>query len=259
MPKLPTLEELLKAGAHFGHQTSKWHPKMKKFIFGERNGIHIINLEETQKALDEAMAFVKKTALRGGVILFVGTKKQASKLVEEAAKSCGMPYVIKRWLGGTLTNFTSISQVLRRFKDMRRRQEKGELGKYTKFEQLKFGEQIKLMDEKVGGIQELNRVPDAVFIMDIRKDKTALEEARRRGVKIIAICDTNVDPSDVDFPIPCNDDAVKAITLVVNLIAQAIKEGREEWESARARLGGSLVSPGQKNPSTFSSPFNPTS
>ena len=207
----------------------------------------------------EAMAFVKNTALRGGVILFVGTKKQSMVLVEAAAKSCAMPYVDKRWLGGTLTNFASISQVLRKYKDMKRRQEKGEFGKYTKFEQLKFGEQIKLLDEKVGGIQDLVRVPDAVFILDIRKDKTALEEAKRRGVKVLAICDTNVDPSDVDYPIPCNDDAVKAITLIVNLIAQAIKDGRAEWESARARLGGALVMPGDKKPSTLSNPFNPAS
>jgi len=216
---------------------------MKKFIFGSRNGIHIINLEETQKALEEAMTFAKKTALRGGTVLFVGTKKQATNLVADAAKSCGMPYVDKRWLGGTLTNFPSISQVLRKFKDMKRKQEKGELGKYTKFEQLKFGEQIKLMEEKVGGIQDLTRIPDVVFILDIRKDKTALEEAVRRGAKVIAICDTNVDPSSVDFPIPCNDDAMKAIQLIVTMMANAIKEGRDEWENARTRLGGALISP----------------
>ena len=170
-----------------------------------------------------------------------------------------MPFVNKRWLGGTLTNFSSISQTLRSFKDMKRKQEKGELGKYTKFEQLKFAEQIKILDDKIGGIQDLTRIPDAVFILDIRKDKTALEEALRRGVKTLAVCDTNVNPIDVDFPIPCNDDAVKAITLIVNLISQAIKEGREEWESGRAKLGGALVSQGEKKPAAISSPFNPAS
>lgn len=241
MAQIPSLVDLLKAGAHFGHQASKWHPKMKKFIFGERNGVHILNLETTQKSLEEAFSFAKKTAARGGVILFVGTKKQASSLVEAAAQSCGMPYVNNRWLGGTLTNFASIAQTIRRFKDLKRKQEKGELGKYTKFEQLKIAEQIKLMNVSVGGIQELARIPDAVFILDIRKDKTALAEAVRRGVKVIAVCDSNVNPADVDYPIPANDDGVNSIALIANAMASAIKEGRDEWESARARLGNTLV------------------
>ncbi len=243
MPAIPQLTELLQAGAHFGHQTSKWHPKMKKYIFGSRNGIHIMNLEETQKSLETALVFAKKTSLRGGTILFVGTKKQAALLVEEAAKACNMPYVNKRWLGGTLTNFASMAQLIRKYKEMKRRQEKGEYAKYTKFEQMKFAEQIKILDDKVGGIQELTRIPDAIFILDIRKDKTALEEAVRRGIKIIAVCDSNVNPTDVDYPIPANDDAVKAIRLIATTMAQAIQEGREEWEVARARLGGSLVQP----------------
>lgn len=241
MPNTPSLTDLLQAGVHFGHQTSKWHPKMKKYLFGSRQGIHIINLEETQKALDEAMSFVKKTTIRGGVILFVGTKKQAAGLVAASATSCGMPFVNKRWLGGTLTNFASMAQLIRRYKDMKRRQEKGELSKYTKFEQLKIAEQIALLDEKVGGIQELTRIPDAIFILDIRKDKTALDEAVRRGIKIIAVCDSNVNPKNVDFPIPANDDAVKSIDLITKMMAGAIIEGRNEWEAARARLGGALV------------------
>lgn len=243
MPNSPSLSEMLQAGVHFGHQTSKWHPKMKKYLFGSRQGIHIINLEETQKGLDAAMAFVKKIALRGGVVLFVGTKKQASSLVAAAATSCGMPFVNKRWLGGTLTNFASMAQLIRRYKDMKRRQEKGEHAKYTKFEQLKITEQIALLDEKVGGIQELTRIPDAIFIFDVRKDKTAMEEAMRRGIKVVAVCDSNVNPGDVDFPIPANDDAVKAIDLIAKMMAGAINEGRKEWEAARARLGATLVTP----------------
>jgi len=245
MTKTPTLVEMLQAGVHFGHQTSRWHPRMKKFLFGDRRGIHIINLEATQQALEEAMAFAKKTSARGGIILFVGTKKQAAPIVEMAAKSCGMPYVNKRWLGGTLTNFSSIGQQIRKFKDMKRRLEKGEYAKYTKFEQLKLGEQIELLEEKIGGVQELTRIPDVLFILDIRKDKTALEEAQRRGVKVVAVCDSNVNPTDVDYPIPANDDAVKAIELIAMSVAHAIKEGHDEWESARARLGGALVSSGQ--------------
>lgn len=246
MPKMPELADLLQAGVHFGHQTSKWHPRMKKFLFGDRRGIHIINLEETQKALDTALTFAKKTAARGGTILFVGTKKQASTLVEQAAASCNMPHVSKRWLGGTLTNFASLATQIRKLKDMKRKQEKGELAKYTKFEQLKMAEQLEVLEDKIGGIQELTRIPDVLFILDIRKDKTALIEAVRRGVKVIAVCDSNVDPSDVDYPIPANDDAVKSIELIVNLMASAIKEGREEWEGARARLGGALVTASSK-------------
>jgi len=242
MAKMPQLSDMLQAGVHFGHQTSKWHPKMRKFIFGSRQGIHIINLEETQKALDAALSYAKKVANRSGVVLFVGTKKQASSIVEKAALSCQMPYVNKRWLGGTLTNFASIASQIRKYKDLKRKHEKGELTKYTKFEQLKISEQIKLLEDKVGGLQEMSRIPDAIFILDVKKDKTALSEAVKRGVKVIAVCDSNVDPSEVDFPIPANDDAVKAIEMIANLMAGAINEGRAEWEANRAKLGGSLMS-----------------
>jgi small subunit ribosomal protein S2 len=246
MAKSPSLVDMLQAGAHFGHQTSKWHPMMKKFIFGSRQGIHIINLEETQKALENAMSFAKQTTSRGGVVLFVGTKKQASEIVKTSATEAGMPFVDKRWLGGTLTNFAVITQVLRKFKDLKRKQEKGELGKYTKFEQLKLNEQIDQLEEKIGGIRDLARIPEAVFILDIKKDKTALEEAKRRGVKVIALCDTNVNPTEVDYCIPSNDDAVKTIDMMAKLMAQACKEGREEWEAARARLGVTLGAAPQK-------------
>lgn len=246
MAKLPTLVEMLEAGAHFGHRTSKWHPKMKKFLFGSRQGIHIINLEATQKALDEALTFCRQTTGRGGLVLFVGTKKQAAPIVEAAAKEAGMPSITKRWLGGTLTNFSVIAQLLKRFKDLKRRHEKGELAKYTKLEQLKFSEQIKMLEDKVGGIQDMVRIPDAIFIQDIHKDKTALAEATRRGVKVIAICDSNVNPQDVDFPIPANDDAVKAISLIVSLVGQACKQGKDEWESNRSRLAGALLQGGPR-------------
>ncbi|MBU1034556.1 30S ribosomal protein S2 [Patescibacteria group bacterium] len=246
MSKIPSLVDLLQAGAHFGHQTSKWHPKMDKYIFGSRQGIHIINLEETQKSLEDALAFAKQTTARGGIVLFVGTKKQAAPIVEKAATFAGMPFVGKRWLGGTLTNFAVINQVIKKFKDLKRKQEKGELGKYTKFEQQKFNEQIIKLEDGVGGIRELGRIPEAIFILDIRKDKTALNEAKRRGVKIIALVDTNVDPREVDYPIPCNDDAVKAIDLLANAVAGACKEGHDEWEAARARLGSTLTGAHQK-------------
>lgn len=243
MPTVPSVVDLLQAGAHFGHQSSKWHPKMKQHLFGVKNGIHIIDLEQTRTMLDAALSYAKKAALRGGSILFVGTKKQAVASIEEAAKACNMPYVTNRWLGGTLTNFTSVSSQIRKYKDLKRRQEKGELSKYTKFEQLKLNEEIKLLETKFGGVQDVTRIPDAIFVFDIRKDKTAVEEAMRRGVKIIALCDSNVNPTDIDLPIPCNDDAARAIKLMADLMAAAINEGRQEWESARARLGGALVKP----------------
>lgn len=241
MSKIPSLVDMLQSGVHFGHRTSKWHPKMKKYIFGSRQGIHIINLEETQKQMEKALVFCKQTASRGGVVLFIGTKKQAAPIVEKFAREAGMPFVNKRWLGGTLTNFSVIANLLKRFKDLKRKHEKGELGKYTKLEQLKFGEQIQMLEEKIGGIQDLTRIPDAVFIQDMHKDKTAFEEASRRGVKIVAICDSNVNPTLVDYPIPANDDATKSIELVVGMVAQACKEGREEWEANRSRLAGALV------------------
>ena len=245
MVAIPTLAELLQAGAHFGHQTSKWHPRMKKYIFGIRNGIHILNVEETHSALEKALQYLKSVTARGGTVLCVGTKKQAAKIVEQAAASCGMPHVTKRWLGGTLTNFSAIATMLRKFKDLKRKQERGELAKYTKLEQLKFAEMIQKYEEKVGGIQELVRVPDALFIFDIRKDNTALEEANRRSIPVVAVCDSNVNPTNVDYPIPMNDDGVKAIELVARLVAAACREGRDEWEAGRAKLGGALV---QKEP-----------
>ncbi len=242
MLKIPTLVELLQAGVHFGHPTSKWHPRMEQYLFGSRQGIHIFNLEATQQALEKACAYVNSVAARGGIILFVGTKKQAVKLIENTARSCGMPYVNKRWLGGTLTNFATIAHLARRFKELKRKQEKGELGKYTKFEQMKFGTEINKLDEKIGGIQDLARIPDAVFILDIRKDKTALEEAIRRGIPILAICDSNVNPLHVTYPIPANDDGVKSLELITQLIAQACQAGHAEWEAGREKLGSALIS-----------------
>lgn len=233
MVHIPTILELLQAGVQFGHKTSKWHPRMEPYLFGSRNGIHLFQLEETQKALEKALTFITSVAARGGVVLFVGTKKQAVHIVENAAHACAMPYVNKRWLGGTLTNFSTIAQLIRKCKDLKRKREKGELAKYTKFEQMKFGEEIQKLEEKVGGILELARLPDALCIFDIRKDKTALQEAIRRGIPIVAMCDSNVNPTNVTYPIPANDDGVKSLELIANLIAAACTEGRAEWEAHR--------------------------
>ncbi len=227
MPETPSLLEMLKAGVHFGHRVSKWHPKMKPYIFTSRNGIHIINLEETQIKLKEALDFIRETTKNGGAVLLVGSKKQAQAIIERAAKEAGLPYVNQRWLGGTLTNFSVILRLIRKFKDLKRKQSSGELEKYTKKEQLGFKKEIEDLNNLIGGIETLEKIPEAIFILDLKKEKTALAEAKKKNVPIIAICDTNVDPSGVNYVIPANDDAVKSIELIVGLIAQAAKEGRE--------------------------------
>ncbi len=227
MPEVPTLLEMLKSGVHFGHQTSRWHPKMKPYIFTQRNGIHIINLEETQAKLKEAVDFIRKTVQNGGVILFVGSKKQAQSIIERHAKDCGMPYVTERWLGGTMTNFSVILKLIRKLKDLKKKSEKGELEKYTKKEQLEFKREIEKLEKSIGGIQYMEKIPEAIFILDIKKEKTAFEEAKKRRIKIIAVCDTNVNPKDVDYIIPGNDDATKSIELIVGFISESIKEAKE--------------------------------
>jgi len=226
MPNLPSLTDMLKAGMHFGHKTSRWHPKMKDYIFGARQGVHIINLEETNKMLESALETAKGIAARGGVILFVGTKVQAQDIVKKYADACGMPYVIHRWLGGTLTNFDQIKKTLKRMKMLKDQRDKGELNKYTKKERLMISREIEDMEHKLGGMQEVTKVPDAMFIVDVRTEKTALKEANVTGIPVIALCDTNVNPAGVSKIIPGNDDAVKSIELISKLMCDAIKEGK---------------------------------
>ncbi len=226
MPNLPSLTDMLKAGMHFGHKTSRWHPKMKDYIFGARQGVHIINLEETNKMLESALETAKGIAARGGVILFVGTKVQAQDIVKKYADACGMPYVIHRWLGGTLTNFEQIKKTLKRMKMLKDQRDKGELNKYTKKERLMISREIEDMEHKLGGMQEVTKVPDAMFIIDVRTEKTALKEANVTGIPVIALCDTNVNPGGVSKIIPGNDDAVKSIELISKLMCDAIKEGK---------------------------------
>lgn len=232
MPTLPSLVDMLKTGMHFGHQTSRWHPKMKKYIFGERAGVHIINLEETQVQLRDALQTLKGIAARGGVILFVGTKLQAKESIQTSATACEMPYVINRWLGGTLTNFGQIKQTLKRMKTLKDQRDKGELKKYTKMEQLMISREIDDMEHKFGGIQYLTKAPDALFVIDTKTEKTAVKEAEVTGIPVIALCDTNVNPSAITKVIPGNDDAVKAIELICKLASEAIKEGKAEAAKA---------------------------
>ena len=227
MPKIPELLEMLKKGVHFGHQTSKKHPKMDPYIYTQRSQISIIDLEQTAAKLKEALDFAKKIASDGGVILFVASKKQAKKIVEEAAKKCGMPYIISRWLGGTFTNFGNIVKLPKKLKDLEAKQSSGELEKYTKKEQLSFQREIERLKEMVEGIKEMQRLPQAVYIIDIKKEKTALTEANKKNIPVIAMTDTNVNPSKVQYPIPANDDAIKSIELITNLVAEAIIEGKK--------------------------------
>jgi small subunit ribosomal protein S2 len=241
MPNLPSLADMLKAGMHFGHSTSRWHPKMREFIFGSRQGVHIIDLEKSQAQLESALAAAKGIAERGGTILFVGTKPQAKKYVQASADACEMPYIINRWLGGTLTNFGQIKKTLKRMKMLKDQRDKGELKKYTKKEQLMITREIEDMEHKLGGMQNVTRVPDAIFIVDVRTEKTALKEAIARGIPVIALCDTNVNPRGVTHVIPGNDDATKTIELVAHLMSDAIKEGKAKATTAAANARAKAV------------------
>lgn len=238
---MPELLELLKAGVHFGHKTSRWHPKMAPFIFGERGGVHIINLEETRVQLASALEFVRALGREGKKILFVGTKKQATALIKKYAEEAGVPYVENRWLGGTITNWSELYKLIRNYLDLKGQQERGELGKYTKKEQLEFSKDISKKTQLIGGMSSLTRVPDALFIVDAKHEDTALREANQKKIPIVALCDTNVNPDKIQYPIPGNDDAVKSIDMIVALVAQAYKEGVDEGKSAAAAKAAEAI------------------
>ena len=228
MIKIPSIEEMLKAGMHFGHRTSKWHPKMEPFIFTARNGIHIIDLAKSRKLLESALEFIKKFAAEGKTILFVGTKMQVKEPLRKAAEASGMPYVKEKWMGGSLTNFSVIKKLIKKYKDLIGDKEAGKLDKYTKKERLEIDREIAKLEMKVGGLVGLNRLPDAIFIWDIKQEKTALTEAKKKNIPIIGVCDTNANPADVNYIIPANDDATKTIKLILNLVQEAIKEGKKQ-------------------------------
>jgi small subunit ribosomal protein S2 len=227
-----SMRELLEAGVHFGHQTRRWNPKMKRFIFTERSGIYIIDLQQTLELLGEAQAFARGIAERNGTVLFVGTKKQAQDAVSEHAARVGMPYVNHRWLGGLLTNWRTISERIERLHDLRRLQEDGQLDLLPAKERITMLAELEKLDANLGGVAEMRRQPDAVFIVDLRKEQLAVREARRLGLPIIAIVDTNCDPDDSDFPIPGNDDAIRSCELVTRAIVNAIEEGRQHASAA---------------------------
>lgn len=230
-----TLLEMLKSGVHFGHQQKYWHPKMKPYIHTNRAGLYIIDLEKTDQKLKEALEFVKKVVTKNGKILFISTKRQAHAIVQKAAMEIKMPYATDRWIGGTLTNFDNIKKLVNRLKDLRKKKESGELEKYTKREQLKMDEEMEYLELSVGGIQDMEKMPEAVFIIDMKKEKTAVRESRKMGIPIVAICDTNVNPDLADYPIPANDDATKSIKLIMGAFTEAVKEGQEEQNKSKTQ------------------------
>ncbi|MFA5134021.1 MAG: 30S ribosomal protein S2 [Patescibacteria group bacterium] len=232
---IPSLLEMLKAGVHFGHRTSKWHPSMEPFIFGERSGVHIVNLEITQKKMEEAAEYLRKLGMEGGTLLFVGTKKQAQASIKAKATECGMPYVSERWIGGTLTNFGTVRKRVERFMDLLKKRETGELKKYTKREQNEFGKEIEDLRRKFEGLVKLDKMPTAIFIMDIKTEKTALQEAAKKNIPVIAVCDTNVNIGGVKYVIPANDDAVKSVAMMVDFVAEAFRDG-QNLQGAREQV-----------------------
>jgi small subunit ribosomal protein S2 len=231
-----SMRQLLEAGVHFGHQTRRWNPKMREFIFTERGGIHIIDLQQTVHLLQDAYNHSRELAEQGKTILFVGTKKQAQEAVADEARRCGMYFVNQRWLGGMLTNFSTIQQRLRRMIDLENQIKNGELTRRTKREGLKIQEEVTKLNRILGGVKGMHRLPDAVFIIDTKKERLAIQEATRLEIPVIALLDTNCDPDEVQYPIPANDDAIRAVRLLTSKIADAIIEGKQARESANADL-----------------------
>ena len=229
-----SMKQLLEAGVHFGHQTRRWNPKMAEYIFTERNGIYIIDLQKTVKKLEEAYMFVRDLAAEGEEVLFVGTKKQAQESIKEEAARCGMPYVNARWLGGMLTNFVTIKRRIKRLGQLKAMKEDCTFDLLTKKEAAKLDLEIEKLEKYMGGITEMKKQPAAMFIVDPRKERIAVAEAKKLGIPIIAIVDTNCDPDEIDYVIPGNDDAIRAVKLIAGAMADAVIEGRQGMQGAAA-------------------------
>jgi len=232
---LVTMKELLEAGVHFGHQTRRWNPKMKRYIYAGRNGIYIIDLHQTVKLLDDAHSFVREVAANGKSVLFVGTKKQAQDAIKEAAARCGMFYVTERWLGGMLTNYRTIRERIEHLKELRKMEEDGSVERLPKKERARLADQKAKLERVLSGIENMPGLPGAMFVVDTRQERIAVAEARRLGIAVVAIVDTNCDPGEVDYVIPGNDDAIRAIKLVTGKMADAIMEGKAQFEATEAR------------------------
>lgn len=227
-----SLEQMLRAGVHFGHKKSRWNPKMQPYIFAVRNNIHIIDLEKSQELLRTALQFIENTVKNGGKILFVGTKPQAKLLVREIAESVDMPYVNNRWLGGTFTNYLQIKKRIKYLNDQEARLSRGELEKYTKYEQLMFKKEIERMNVKMGGIKKMENIPQAIFVADLKENESAVLEAQATKVPVVGIVDTNVDPHLANFPIPANDDALSSLKYILGLVAKTIAAAKQDRKTA---------------------------
>jgi small subunit ribosomal protein S2 len=228
MAVAPEIKDLLEAGVHFGHQSSRWNPKMRKYIFAARNGIHVIDLQKTHRLLQEAQQAVRETVTAGNRVLFVCTKRQLRQIVEQEAERCGGFYVTERWLGGMLTNFQTIKQQIRRLKDLERGIDEGAYEFYTKKEQLMLERERDKLNKYLSGVKEMGRLPGAIFVVDARKETIAIKEANKLGIPVVAIADTNADPDVIDYPIPGNDDAIRSVSLITGAIADAIEAARRE-------------------------------
>ncbi len=235
MSNVPSMQDLLEAGVHFGHQVRRWNPKMREFIFGARDGVHVINLEFTVERLAAACEFVKKIGEAGGTVIFLGSKKQARSIVTDSAKRAGAMYIAERWIGGLLTNFEQTTKNLKKLKELKSKKEGGEFSDRTKKELLLIDREIAKLTRFYGGVEEMDKMPDALFAIDVRREENACREAVKRGIPVIAICDTNADLSLVTYPIPGNDDAIKAIQVVTDAVADAYHEGRIIFEKKSAK------------------------
>ncbi|HUJ91743.1 MAG TPA: 30S ribosomal protein S2 [Gaiellaceae bacterium] len=241
-----SMRDLLEAGVHFGHQTRRWNPKMRRFIYTERGGIYIIDLTQTSERLDEAAQFVRNLAERNGSVLFVGTKKQAQDAVETEAKRVGMPYVNHRWLGGLLTNWRTMSDRIERLHEMRRLRDEGQLDLLPAKERISMAGELEKLEQNLGGVADMRRQPDAVFIIDLRKEQLAVREARRLGLPVVALVDTNCDPDEADYVVPGNDDAIRSCSLIARAIADAIADGQQKV-SAKEFQKAPAAAPAKEN------------
>ncbi len=232
---IPSMQELLEAGVHFGHQVRRWNPKMRPYIFTARGGVHVIDLAQTVSKLEEACDFVKKLAENGGMMIFVASKKQARNIVEEEARRAGVKYMIERWIGGLLTNWEQTSKNIKKLSELKAKREAGEFAEKTKKENLIIDRHIAALERFYGGVEGLDKLPDALFVVDVRKEESACREAKKKGLPTVAICDTNANIAFVDFPIPGNDDAIGAIQIVTRAVADAYLEGRQKFEKKSAK------------------------
>ncbi|MFH1890169.1 MAG: 30S ribosomal protein S2 [Candidatus Kuenenbacteria bacterium] len=232
--KMPELKAMMEAGLHFGHRPSKWNPKMDKYIFAVRNNVHILDLEKSRQSLEKALDLVKTTVAKNGVVLFLGTKKQSRNIVEENAKRVDMPYVIEHWIGGTITNFGEIHKLVKKLESLEKQAALEDYEKkYTKWERGQFTEEMEKLTKMIGGIRHMDKIPDLIYIVGTKDEKTAVKEAIRKGVKTVGIVDTNANPDDVTLPIAANDDAIKSITMITKLVAEAVEEGKKEAETSK--------------------------